>query len=449
MHEPEALGAPHVDDAGSLWHNKAARRVRDKKTGELKEAKNTILFHQILGFNPDECDLNGGQLSPEECMRYAKEYVGKHYPNQQIVMALHNEYCKADKTHRYAVHIVINRTDLSTGKRLDEGRGKSAKVKRASRIRDLDHEWGLKQVVEGERNSSVHKKQPSRIEKELAARGIDSYKTNLRELCRIAAGEAENIYDYRELLESWGVDTEFKRGRMYVTDTDNNRYAFSVAKLDADLGTKGLEAAFTANVAKSIHAEGSAAVAEKRNIEQQKAMATETKERYLAQIRSVYRKYRKEIHGMEGMEIADIPKLKLPRPDSDIADDSEVKRLILACWRGADELRAEVSSTVMPKGRRTAETPEAAVPSGRNSTYAGTPGTEQGERRALIKKRRGRDIPLAPLYGCVRIGIKAPAVPLMSHIGEQRAKARKFLHEGRKRVQFTSLCVRVKLTLEI
>ena len=33
----------------------------------------------------------------------------------------------------------------------------------------------------------------------------------------------------------------------------------------------------------------------------------------------------------------------------------------------------------------------------------------------------------------------------MLHIGEQRAKARKFLHEGRKRVQFTSLCVRVKL----
>ena len=86
--------------------------------------------------------------------------------------------------------------------------------------------------------------------------------------------------------------------------------------------------------------------------EQQKAMVTETKERYHAQIKSVYRKYRKEIRGMEGMEIVDIPKLKLPRPDSDIADDSEVKRLILACWRGADELRAEVSSTVMPKGKK-------------------------------------------------------------------------------------------------
>ena len=430
-------------------HNKSARRVRDKKTGELKDAKNTVLFHQILGFNPDECDLNGGRLSPEDCMRYAKEYVGKYYPNQQIVMALHNEYCKADKTHRYAIHIVINRTDLSTGKRLDEGRGKSAKVKRASRIRDLDHEWGLKQVVEGERNSSVHKKQPSRIEKELAARGIDSYKTNLRELCRIAAGEAENIYDYRELLESWGVDTEFKRGRMYVTDTDNNRYAFSVAKLDADLGTKGLEAAFTANVAKSIHAEGSAAVAEKRDIEQQKAMVTETKERYLAQIRSVYRKYRKEIRGMEGMEIVDIPKLK---PASRFgyrgrfggqAPDS---RLLARSRRtqGGSILDGHAEREEERRKRR-----KRRFPAGATGTYAGTPGTEQGERRALIKKRRGRDIPPAPLYGCVRIGIKAPAVPLMSHIGEQRAKARKFLHEGRKRVQFTSLCVRVKLTLEI
>ena len=53
-------------------HNKSARRVRDKKTGELKDAKNTVLYHQILGFNPDECDLNGGRLSPEDCMRYAK-----------------------------------------------------------------------------------------------------------------------------------------------------------------------------------------------------------------------------------------------------------------------------------------------------------------------------------------------------------------------------------------
>lgn len=364
-------------------HNKAARRIRDKKTGELKEAKNTILFHQILGFNPDECDLNGGQLSPEDCMRYAKEYVERHYPNQQIVMALHNEYCKADKTHRYAVHIVINRTDLSTGKRLDEGRGKSAKVKRASRVRKLDEEWGLKQVVEGERNSVIHKKQPSKVERELASRGIDSYKTNLRELCRIASEEAENIYDYRELLESWGVDTAFRNGRMYVTDTDNDRYAFSVVKLDADLSSKGLENAFKENVAKSIHAEGNAAVAGKIGMEEKREQIKEEKGRYLARIRSVYREYREEIRGMKGKPVSDIPKLKLPRPDASIADDAEVKRLILACWRGADELRAEMSSTVLPKKKK-------------NGGNAGTSGTQRAhqtpvqERSEQTKMEDGR-----------------------------------------------------------
>ena len=93
----------------SFGHNKASRKGKDGKT-----AKNTILYHQILGFNPDECDLNGGTLRPEDCMRYAKEYIATYYPHQQVVMALHNEFCKADGTHRYAVHMVINRSDLST-----------------------------------------------------------------------------------------------------------------------------------------------------------------------------------------------------------------------------------------------------------------------------------------------------------------------------------------------
>lgn len=121
-------------------HNKSARRVRDKKDRGTERCQEYGSLPSDSRVQPRRVRPKRRRLSPEDCMRYAKEYVGKHYPNQQIVMALHNEYCKADKTHRYAVHIVINRTDLSTGKRLDEGRGKSAKVKRASRIRDLDRE---------------------------------------------------------------------------------------------------------------------------------------------------------------------------------------------------------------------------------------------------------------------------------------------------------------------
>lgn len=52
----------------------------------------------------------------------------------------------------------------------------------------------------------------------------------------------------------------------------------------------------------------------------------------------------------------------------------EVKRLILACWRGADELRAEVSSTVMPKGKKNGgNAGSGGSPAGATGTYAGTP----------------------------------------------------------------------------
>lgn len=96
------------------------------------------------------------QLSPEDCMRYAKEYARTYYPNQEIVFALHNEYCKEDGTHRYAVHMVINRTDLLTKKRLAEGRGESAKQRRAKRVREMDERWGLRAVErdQGQRNGS-------------------------------------------------------------------------------------------------------------------------------------------------------------------------------------------------------------------------------------------------------------------------------------------------------
>ncbi len=337
----------------AFGHNRAARRVRDKKTGELKEAKNTVLYHQILAFNPDECDLNGGTLSPEDCMRYAKEYVTKHYPNQQIVMALHNEYCKADKTHRYAVHIVINRTDLSTGNRLDEGRGKSAKAKRAGRVREMDARWGLRQVVRDERNSETHKKQPSKVERELAARGIDSYKTNLRELCRLAAEDAESIFEYRETLEGWGVETAFRGGRIYVTDTDNNRYSFSVAKLDADLGMAKLNDTLGRNaVRREIREKGMEAVGERRSASAERERIGKEKSTYLADIRKLYRDYRETVRTMVGKDFSDIPKLRLPRPAPEIANDSEVKRVMLACWRGADEMRLEMSSKTVQRKKK-------------------------------------------------------------------------------------------------
>ncbi len=332
-------------------HNTASRMVRDKKTGEMVPAKNTTMYHQILGFLPEECDLNGGKLTPEDCMRYAKEYAATYYPNQQVVFALHNEYCKEDKTHRYAVHMVINRSNLVTGKRLNEGRGQAAKVERAKRIREMDERWGLRQVVAGEANSTLHKKQPSKTEREIEGRGGESYKMNLRELCRLAAEKAESIYEYRELLEGWGVDTQFRNGRLYVTDTDNSRYSFSVKRLDADLDSKGLSRAFRANVVASIHETGKQVIEAQRAEMAEKARIRDLKDSYLKGIRDTYLDYRRRAREMAGTELSKFPKLKLARPPKEVADDPEVRRTILAYWRGADELRVEMASHV-PYARR-------------------------------------------------------------------------------------------------
>lgn len=360
-------------------HDKSSRHIRDKKTGELVEARNTIMFHQILAFLPEECDLNGGKLTPADCLRYAKEYAKTYYPHQEVVFAVHNEYCKADRTHRYAVHIVINRSDLETGKRLDEGRGKAAMVRRASRVRDLDAEWGLKQVERGEANSTIHKKQPSKTEKEIEARGGESYKTNLRELCRFAAEQAQTIYEYRELLEGWGVDTQFRNGRMYVTDRDNARYSFSVKKLDAELDGKGLERAFRANVAAAIHEKGKQVMEARQAAAAERERIQGLKDSYLKEIRDAYLSYRKKARSMAGTELSQFPKLKLSRPPKEVADDSEVQRAILAYWRGADELRAKVASKV-PYVRRSKNVSGAASADGQRPT----------ERQAAEREREGR-----------------------------------------------------------
>lgn len=305
-------------------HNKASRKGKDGK-----EAKNTILYHQILGFNPDECDINGGQLSPQDCMKYAQEYAQKYYPNHEIVFALHNEFCREDKTHRYAVHMVINRSDLATGKRLDEGLGVKAKKERANRVRSMDEAWGLKQVEEGRINSTIHHRQPSRVEKELEKKGIFPYKTNLRELVRIAGQQASSLVDFRALLDGWGVDTEFRNGRMYARDRDNARYSFSILKLDA-------------------HLESFARDTDREH--EQSDYVTKVKNDYLMNIRSLYVTYRKELQGLPVDKVAAFPKLVFPKPPKDIADDSNVKREILAYWRGADELRRARSSQKASRG---------------------------------------------------------------------------------------------------
>lgn len=136
------------------------RRVQD-----LRLAKHELhpkVQHQVLAFNPDECSCNGGPMTPGRCMDYARDYVALRYPDQEVVSVLHLEECRGDGSRRFACHFGVNRSDLATGLRLDEGAARRAAAARAATVRALDERYGLRQLERGRANSRAHARQPSR-----------------------------------------------------------------------------------------------------------------------------------------------------------------------------------------------------------------------------------------------------------------------------------------------
>lgn len=335
------------------------RRLAGHDRPARKGSKNTIILHFVLAFLPEEADFNGGPMTAEACMAYAREFAARRgYDEHQVVFALHRERCEADGTERWAVHMAVNRTRLSDGKRLHEGRGAQAKRDRAAAVRELDAEWGLRQVVEGVPNSKLHALQPQRqgAEKRIvdraAKRGIDpveaSYKHNLRELCRIFRDRATGLDEYRDLLEDWGVETEVRNGKVYAVDTDNRKYRFSLERLDSALSMDGLEDSFARNARDRRMASLEAELRDKqRQIEAHNA----AKERYLAVVEKRYREYRALARSMEGTRFEDFPKISMPKIPEALAKDGSVRMEMLSRAFKADELRAKLS-TGAPKARR-------------------------------------------------------------------------------------------------
>lgn len=184
---------------GDRWFEEMAdtRRAMGHDRPGKAGARCTYMQHQILGFLPDECDLNGGKMTPELCIRYAREYVAERYPNQEVVMVLHRESCRADGTDRYAVHLGINRSDLETGRRLDEGPARKAAASRVKTVRALDERYGLRQLERGKANSRVHVRQPGKEERDMARKGQAERSENAR--VRVAvARRVEEVGRMRE-----------------------------------------------------------------------------------------------------------------------------------------------------------------------------------------------------------------------------------------------------------
>lgn len=335
------------------------REIAGHNTPAKKGAKNTILYHQVLAFLPEECDVNGGKLTPELCMRYAKEYAQTRYPNQQIVFALHRERCKADGIERYAVHMGINRTDIQTMKRLDEGTGARAKRARAAAVRELDGKWGLQQVEEGKRNSRIHAQQPRGTEKKMLAEGKRPYKTELRDVCNRMLRKARSMDEYRDLLNEQGITTRIRNGKLYASDRQHSKYEFSLSRLDSRLDANMLRAAFGRGgdpALKRIEQMLDETIERRGQEEERRDRA---RAEYLAIAGARFVSYAEGLKAMEGQPLASIPTLKLPRPPKEIYDDAEIQNDVLRYMRKAEDLRRTAAGDVIIKKRAKSRTNQA------------------------------------------------------------------------------------------
>jgi len=154
----------------TLGHNRAG------KTG----CKCTYMQHQVLAFNPDECSCNGGKMTPERCMEYARDYLRTRYPDCEAIVVLHVEVCHGDDSKRFAAHIGLNRSNLSTGRRLDEGPARKAAAARVKTVRELDKQYDLRQLKRGKANSRAHARQPGAAERDMARKGQAERSENAR-----------------------------------------------------------------------------------------------------------------------------------------------------------------------------------------------------------------------------------------------------------------------------
>ncbi|MDB1890266.1 relaxase/mobilization nuclease domain-containing protein [Collinsella aerofaciens] len=322
------------------WFSKMAmtRKVFHHDTPSRAGAKNVTILHQILAFLPEECSCNGGKMTPDACMAYARQWVAKHYPNQQVIFALHEESDKAGK--RYAVHMAINRTDLLAGKRCETG-GRHGKFERALWVRELDKDWNLAQLEKGKKNSKIRDRQPRDTEKEIIGRGEYSYKNNLRELIHIAIdeGRVKNMEQFKKLLASWGVDIFIKNNRVYATDLDikeagNPKCTFNLTRLDGRFALKSLQTAFENNV-----------------LEAERALPYEKRcEIYIRRLKKAYSAWVEQAKASKGVAYNSFPKFITPKCDEDLLEDPAVRDELLARRGYAREIRNRYAGAVPNAG---------------------------------------------------------------------------------------------------
>lgn len=208
-----------------------------------------------------------------------------------------------------------------------------------------------------------------------AEAAMHAIEENLRELCRHAADKAENIYEYREMLEGWRVTVGERGGDLLIGDGDDPSFEpRPLSDMCPELAGDGLESRFIRNVEADIERKGRQALAERAAARAEAARIEGIKQSYLASMASAFAEYRRDARAAKGTPLGEFPKLKLPKVPKEVRDDQEVRQAYLGYRYKADDLRLGLASGV-PKKK------------GGGHGCGGAPAQGQEQRRVVEQSR--------------------------------------------------------------
>ena len=149
--------------------------------GKRPNGKNNLAFKMSISFSPDDND----KLTYDEVFRIAKEFADKYFQGYEVLFAVHT-----DKPHKH-VHFLVGNCHIETGR---------AYRRNQRDLYDMCEFFGEQCMKRGLVNSvrkDYFNENPDRdketfAEKQMKAKGKETFKDELREVIRIECADPNN-----------------------------------------------------------------------------------------------------------------------------------------------------------------------------------------------------------------------------------------------------------------
>lgn len=276
----------------------------------------------------------------EQVRELAVRWARENFPNAEVAIVLHDDNKERLATGKEGIvhaHVVVNTVDLDTGRKV---------VIKDSAVRDLHNsaqriaeDLGLSTLPlyePGKRLVSEQQNQRTQAERRMEIRGIDAWKSQVRDMALQALDVAASTAEFKVALDAAGVDIELRRGRLYLTDRDNPDRACRADRLDKQLSAKNLADVF----------------AERQGLtESREALVSKIKEELVAgdkihaemrayedRCSKVLEKYREVAIEHEGEHYSTFPSVRMPTPKT-MAEIDRYRQISRAFHNAAEQIR--------------------------------------------------------------------------------------------------------------